>query len=93
MVQSYSSTCPAETQVTAALARTGPGKVERVGAYPAMEPTAPWHEGAPRLIALIRPENARSIRVAERLGLRQVREDTLNGVRVLVFGVERPSVP
>jgi RimJ/RimL family protein N-acetyltransferase len=49
--------------------------------------------GAPRLIALIRPENARSIRVAERLGLRQVREDTLNGVRVLVFGVERPSVP
>lgn len=49
--------------------------------------------GAPRLIALIRPENARSIRVAERLGLRQVREDTLNGVPVLVFGVERPSVP
>lgn len=49
--------------------------------------------GAPRLIALIRPENARSIRVAERLGLRQVREDTLNGVPVLVFGIERPSVP
>ena len=42
------------------------------------------------VISLIMPENQASIRVAERLG--QKREDTfdLNGLEVLVFGVDRP---
>ncbi len=42
------------------------------------------------VISLIMPENQASIRVAERLG--QEREDTfdLNGLEVLVFGVDRP---
>ena len=42
------------------------------------------------VISLIMPENQASIRVAERLG--QEREDTfdLNGLEVVVFGVDRP---
>ena len=47
--------------------------------------------GAPRLISLIHPENARSRRVAERLGFELLREDTLAGGPVAVFGIERPE--
>jgi RimJ/RimL family protein N-acetyltransferase len=50
-----------------------------------------WTElEALRLISLIHPDNERSIRVAERLGLRRLRDETLNGDRVLVFGIDRP---
>jgi RimJ/RimL family protein N-acetyltransferase len=47
--------------------------------------------GATELISLIRPENERSARVAERLGFRPLREQDLNGRRVTVFGIERPA--
>ena len=45
---------------------------------------------ADHVISLITPENQASIRVAERLG--QTREGTfdLNGLEVLVFGIDRP---
>ncbi len=44
----------------------------------------------PHVISLIHPDNAASIRVAERLGER--REDTarVNDVEVLVYGIDRP---
>jgi len=44
---------------------------------------------AARLISVIHPENAPSARVAERLGLRPLREDVVNGQRVRIFGIER----
>jgi RimJ/RimL family protein N-acetyltransferase len=51
-----------------------------------------WAElGAAELISLIRPENARSARVAERLGFRPLRVDELGGRRVAVYGIERPA--
>jgi RimJ/RimL family protein N-acetyltransferase len=46
---------------------------------------------ARHLISVIHPENAPSIRVAERLGLRPLREAMLNGQPVLIFGIERSS--
>jgi RimJ/RimL family protein N-acetyltransferase len=46
---------------------------------------------APRLIALVHPENVSSLRVAERLGLRLLREDTFAGGPVAVLGIERPE--
>jgi RimJ/RimL family protein N-acetyltransferase len=50
-----------------------------------------WAElAAPRLVSVIHPDNARSIRVAERLGLERLREDSVLGVRVAVYGIERP---
>jgi RimJ/RimL family protein N-acetyltransferase len=46
---------------------------------------------APRLISLIHPENAASIRLAERLGERLLRHDTLDDEPVAIFGIARPS--
>lgn len=46
---------------------------------------------AERLISIIHPDNAPSIRVAERLGLRPVRDDVVNGRPVVIFGIERPE--
>jgi RimJ/RimL family protein N-acetyltransferase len=46
---------------------------------------------ADELISVIQPENAASIRVAERLGMRRVRESTLRGQNVLIYGIERPQ--
>jgi RimJ/RimL family protein N-acetyltransferase len=46
---------------------------------------------AERLISVIHPENAASIRVAERLGLRRVREEVVNGKPAAIFAIERPS--
>jgi RimJ/RimL family protein N-acetyltransferase len=46
---------------------------------------------APRLISLIHPDNASSIRLAERLGERLLRHDTLDDEPVAIFGVERQS--
>lgn len=47
---------------------------------------------AARLISLIHPENAPSVRVAKAIGLRPMGEETVNGQRVAVFGIERPSM-
>jgi RimJ/RimL family protein N-acetyltransferase len=50
-----------------------------------------WHTlDAPELISIIQPGNAASIRVAERLGMRRLRESTLQGQEVIIFGIERP---
>lgn len=45
---------------------------------------------AQRLISLIQPANAASIRVAERLGMKRLRESTLSGQDVVIFGIDRP---
>jgi RimJ/RimL family protein N-acetyltransferase len=43
----------------------------------------------PYLTAYIRPENTRSIQVAERLGMSRLREDVLNKIPVVVYAVGR----
>ena len=43
----------------------------------------------PYLTAMIRADNARSIRVAERLGMTRLRDDSLFGVSVVVHAVDR----
>jgi RimJ/RimL family protein N-acetyltransferase len=43
----------------------------------------------PYITAMINPENTRSIRVAQRLGFKPVREDVLLGYPVIVHAVER----
>jgi ribosomal-protein-serine acetyltransferase len=45
----------------------------------------------PYITAMVHPENARSIRVAQRLGFEAVREDVLLGDPVIVHVVERES--
>lgn len=45
---------------------------------------------APELISVIQPGNAASIRVAKRLGMRQLRETTIEGQDVVIFGIDRP---
>ena len=45
----------------------------------------------PYLTAMISPGNARSIRVAERLGLAPMREDELLGDPVVVYGLRRAA--
>jgi RimJ/RimL family protein N-acetyltransferase len=45
----------------------------------------------PYLTAMIRPENVRSIRVAERLRMTSLREDLLFDVPVVVYGVDRAT--
>ncbi|MGH2976428.1 MAG: GNAT family N-acetyltransferase, partial [Solirubrobacterales bacterium] len=50
-----------------------------------------WHTlDAPELISVIQPDNTASIRVAERLGMRRLRETTLKGQDVVIFGIDRP---
>ena len=52
---------------------------------------------APRLISVIDPENLASARVAERVGMRRLREETLqnegplDGLTVVIFGIEHPG--
>jgi RimJ/RimL family protein N-acetyltransferase len=46
----------------------------------------------PRLISLIHPDNAASMRVARRVGMAPVGEHVLGEQRAIVFGVERPQV-
>jgi RimJ/RimL family protein N-acetyltransferase len=46
--------------------------------------------GAERLISVIALDNAASVRVAERLGMRPLRPDTLDGKPVTIFGLDRP---
>jgi RimJ/RimL family protein N-acetyltransferase len=51
-----------------------------------------WSElGAPRLISLIAPENARSIRVAERLGMHLDRDGNVLGRPVRIYALDRPA--
>jgi RimJ/RimL family protein N-acetyltransferase len=51
-----------------------------------------WSElRLPGLISVIRPENSRSIRVAERLGFAPGREDTVLGVRVVIYEIRAPA--
>jgi RimJ/RimL family protein N-acetyltransferase len=45
-----------------------------------------------RLISIIAPENAASIRVAERLGLGLVREQRLDGRPVRIYEIDRPGL-
>lgn len=45
--------------------------------------------GLSRLTAMIAPGNARSIRVAERLGMSPLRDDLLLGEPVVVYGLSR----
>jgi RimJ/RimL family protein N-acetyltransferase len=45
---------------------------------------------APALISVIAPDNARSIRVAERLGMAPVRDAAVGEAPVRIFGVDRP---
>ena len=45
----------------------------------------------PYLTAMIRPDNDRSIRVAERLGMRALRPDVLFDLPVVVHSLERPA--
>jgi RimJ/RimL family protein N-acetyltransferase len=47
--------------------------------------------GIDHVISVIRPDNERSIRVAERLGERFERREALNGYEVLVYGTDRPA--
>jgi RimJ/RimL family protein N-acetyltransferase len=44
-----------------------------------------------RVISLIRPDNHRSIRVAERLGERLTGEVELLGAKALVYGIDAPA--
>jgi RimJ/RimL family protein N-acetyltransferase len=44
------------------------------------------------IACLIRPENTRSIRLAERLGGRLEKEVEESGTRLLVFGIARPKI-
>jgi RimJ/RimL family protein N-acetyltransferase len=43
------------------------------------------------ITAMIRPENAESIAVAERLGMRPLREDLLHDAPTLVYAAARPA--
>ena len=47
--------------------------------------------GADHLISLIRPDNVRSIRVAEKIGETFERHEKQDGVDVLVYGIRRPA--
>lgn len=50
-----------------------------------------WHTlDAEELISVIQPDNAASIRVAERLGMRPLRESTVKGQAVVIHGIARP---
>lgn len=47
--------------------------------------------GLPYITAMIRPDNDRSIRVAERLGMRPLRPDVLIDIPVVVYSLDRPA--
>ncbi len=52
-----------------------------------------WTElNASELVSVIHRENAASIRVAERLGLRPRREGTFKGERCTIWGIDRPGL-
>lgn len=43
------------------------------------------------IISLIHPDNARSMKVAERLGERLVRQTMVDGIRACVYAISRPA--
>jgi [ribosomal protein S5]-alanine N-acetyltransferase len=47
--------------------------------------------GLPRLVSFVRASNERSARVAERLGMRRLREIDGGGTLYLVYGIDRPA--
>ncbi len=47
--------------------------------------------GADQLISLIHPDNDRSIRVAEKVGMTFDREDLQDGTPVLVYAIDKPA--
>jgi len=47
--------------------------------------------GATELISIIQPGNVASMRVAERLGMRRLRETTFKGHDVALYGISRPA--
>jgi len=47
------------------------------------------HLPVPYVTAMIRPDNARSLAVARRLGMASLRDEDLNGTRVLVLAITR----
>jgi RimJ/RimL family protein N-acetyltransferase len=49
--------------------------------------------GAAELVSVIHPDNARSIRVAERIGHRRLREVRVAGVDCVLYGQRRPAPP
>lgn len=46
-----------------------------------------------RVLSVIDPRNTASVRVAERLGMRRLREDESDGRPVVIMAVERPAPP
>lgn len=49
--------------------------------------------GADELVSVIHPDNTRSIRVAERIGHRLLRETEIQGNPCVLYGQRRPSLP
>jgi RimJ/RimL family protein N-acetyltransferase len=48
--------------------------------------------GLDHIISVIRPQNTRSVRVAERLGMRYERDaEVMGGIQVAVYGRDRPA--
>lgn len=47
------------------------------------------HLGMPYITAMIRPDNSRSIRVAERLGMSPLRKDVLLEQQIVVYSISR----
>ena len=74
-----------ETEVGWVFAPQGRGCGYATEAARAAQEWAFEHLEIPYVIALIRPDNARSIAVAERLGMAPIRDDELFGVPVTVY--------
>jgi RimJ/RimL family protein N-acetyltransferase len=74
-----------ETEVGWVFAPQGRGQGYATEAARAAQAWAFQHLDIPYVIALIRPDNAPSIAVAERLGMAPIREDDLFGVPVIVY--------
>ena len=72
-----------------ALARASWGRGYATEAASAWRDWAFAELGANELISVIRPDNAPSIRVAERIGSRPLREARVNGVECVIYGQAR----
>lgn len=48
--------------------------------------------GTDHIISVIQPDNLASIRVAEKIGERLERRDSMNGAEVLIYGIRRGTV-
>ena len=74
-----------ETEVGWVFAERGRGRGYATEAARAAQEWAFEQLGIPYVIALIRPDNAASIAVAERLGMSPIRNDELFGIPVVVY--------